>query len=177
MKEKDLTTIVNSSFKKCENCWVYKIPDPPKGSATASSKRPFDVFGYTDKYNFVIELKLIKSNLGSFNFNIIEEHQLYNLTFINKIVNLYSDDQFYIGYGIGYFIPRKLFVLFLFENSTIQYLINKGITSLKKPIITALYEAGFYMPIKRQNNIYTIFNLKDNIIEKNINIDIIQNYL
>ena len=156
MQEIDLNRIIKQSFH-IKNGFGYKIPDPPKAVIRVSNKRPFDGFGiYKDCWFW--ESKLIKSEYSSFNFSIIKEHQLKNLTLISNL----DLPNVYPVITLGYYIPNKLFRIFTFHISCINQAIDSGEKSFKKKQIKNLVEKNLYVDIK--NQFLDIDILKEKII-------------
>ena len=122
MKESDLNTIINNSFK--EIGFSHKISDPIGGYGI---QNPFDGFSVIKDKNIYWETKLIKNEYGSFNFNIIEDHQIKALT---QIKNENKNNICLIL--VGYYIPRKLFEVFAFDIELMNELKSKGKNSLLK---------------------------------------------
>jgi len=136
MVESDLNRIIFSSIRnKSEKNFSEKVSD------ASPTQKCFDGIACFENTYWNIESKLIKGDFTSFNFNRIETHQLKNLTKIkNQIRETKSVEAVII---VGYFIPRQLFGFFIFDIDTINYLIEKGINSLKQKQMKSLKDKFF----------------------------------
>jgi len=159
MKESNLNTIINTSLKKYG--FAHKISD---GIGGVSIQNPFDGISVIGKDNIYYESKLLKP-LKAFNFNLIEDHQYYNLNLIKEQnpVNICL-------YTIGAYEPRKYFYLFLFDSELIKNLRNSGKKSILKKEFMLLINRGNYYKIERIDNKYCIYfnNIRDSIITNTI---------
>ena len=159
MKESQLNTIINNSLK--QHGFSHKISD---GIGGISVQNPFDGFAVIGKNNIYFESKLIKP-LKAFNFNIIEEHQIENMSLIKK-----QNPENVCIYTVGFYEPRKYFYLLIFDHVLIEKLLNIGRKSILKKELTILINRGIYYKIERIGNKYCIcFNdIRDNIVTTTI---------
>lgn len=148
MRENNLNTIIKNSFNTVECSRCTKIPDPAKGEGITL---PFDYFGLYKGVPLYGESKLLKTNLCAFNLSLIEDHQYENLHFYSST----SIKTPYCLYSIGYYIPRKLKVVFFFDSEFVYNEKINNVTSFKKPQIVNWYEKGLFLPIN-----YTTVNEK-----------------
>lgn len=147
MVERDLNSIITYSFKgqHPEEVSGQKVPDPMHGTGRQNI---FDSF-YITPWNltYYIEAKLIKSDLGSLNFNKIEDHQYRELRIIR---NNTEHIQEYIKPVIaaGWYVPRKIFEVLFIHINLIEHLktkLNKN--SIVKKELKQIYEYGLFTKI------------------------------
>lgn len=173
MQESDLNRIVFSSFRQ-NNFFAYKIPDPPGQVVSSEVKRPFDGFAISDQGVFFLEGKLIKGNYSSFNFSILETHQIYSLNLINSIQVQYPNKICYPLVYVAWWVSRQIFDVAFFDMGVIKQLQDSGKNSLIKKEILRLKDKGLFIPIKKQvldinQIIYRIITIED---IKNIGVSI-----
>lgn len=156
MKESNLNTIISNSFNNYINSKCTKIPDPIQGRGI---QLPCDYFGSYNGIPLYGESKLIKSNLNAWNFkNTVEEHQFENLHFYaNQKVETLSI------YTIGYYVPRQLKIVFVFDSEFVYNELKKGITTFKKPTIMNWYKNNKFLYIKK-DLLQDLHLLKEKII-------------
>lgn len=132
MKETDLNRIIFNTIEHYGG-FAHKISD------ASPTQKPFDgVAAYQGNY-WNIESKLIKGDLTSFNFNLLEDHQIRNLTTIQKVTD---SKNIKCVVAVGYYVPRKLFGMFLIDIGVITLAKEKGINSFKMPVMKQLFSCG-----------------------------------
>ena len=135
MKESDLNRDINRSFNL--EYWGCKIPDPANGTGV---QRPFDGFSVLPNTPIYYESKLIRNGLYAINFKSIEEHQYANLLKIKKML----PNALCIAL-IGFYIPRKMYKLMVFD---IDYINNRrlsGEKSIKQKELNSFIEQGKFL--------------------------------
>ena len=161
MLEKNLNSIIKSSINLYGR--ATKIPDGQKG---LSQQNPFDIFGAIHGYPLYIESKLIKKNLNSFSFNIVEDHQYENLSWYYNNLKCKK----YCLIAVGYYVPRVIKGVFFFDIKFITDEKEKGVKSFKKNIITNWYDKKLCIPISstiidnKRKEIMDLSNLEEKII-------------
>lgn len=109
-----------------------------------AAKRPLDLIGIFKGQPFAIESKFIKP-FSAFNLNRIEDHQIDNLTSINKT----TDDDAFVGLFVAFWEPRTMYKFLFFDFNTILYMKEQGIQSIHKKTLE-LFEDHF-ISIKKQS--------------------------
>lgn len=136
MLESDLNRIIFSSIRdKNELNFSEKISD------SSPTKKCFDGIASFENKFWAIESKLIKGNFTSFNFKRLEQHQIDNLLKIRmQTINASGVESVVI---VGYFEPRKICGIFIFDILAIVDLLGKDIWSLKQDKILRMKEKFF----------------------------------
>jgi len=142
MKEKDLNTVINNSFK-CLG-FSHKISDPMGGQG---SQNPFDGFSVCFDQAWYWESKLIKEGYYAFNFNKIEEHQWGNLLRIKKEMPTAN-----CVIIVGFWASRSFFEYLVFDVVCLWKMKNQGQKSIKKTELEKLRKKGYNMIIKKNKN-------------------------
>jgi hypothetical protein len=125
MVESNLNTIIKNSINLLPKSRAFKIPD---GRGGISIQSPMDSFGVLLGYPLYYETKLVKKNLNAFSFDRIEDHQYENLEFYHSsLVN-----KNYCLCIVGYYVPRVLKGVFIFDSHFVFEEHSKGIKSFKK---------------------------------------------
>lgn len=146
MVESDLNRIIYSSFR-LDGDFAHKISDDA-GNFKGTSKKPFDGFAVDENKTYFMEGKLIKSVYGSFNFNILEDHQIENLSTIwEKTRN--RPDVFSLVY-VGWWKRRTLFDVLFIDIDLILHLISQGKSSILKKELLLLKNEDLFLPIKKE---------------------------
>lgn len=162
MKETDLNRIINKTLK--EEGFSHKIADPLGGTGI---QNPYDIYSIQKWGLLNIESKLIKKGLYAFNFKKIEDHQLSNLLFIEKLTKDWNPKPINL-IAVGFFILRELFIVMFFDIKFIKQRMDKGNKSIKKKELEKFFEKGKYLTIIRKEGKYVlqdIFKFKDVIIK------------
>jgi len=132
LKESDFNRVLFRAFN-IDNGFGYKISDQSFG------KKPFDGFAVIKGTSFYIESKLMKSNLGSFRFNLLEDHQHIYLDLIARNSNN-QKDKIIPCVAIAYYHKKIPYGFFLFDYKYIKRKINEGITSIKKKELQIFFD-------------------------------------
>lgn len=154
MKEKDLNTIINNSFKTL-GAFSHKIADPLGGTGI---QNPFDGFSVWNSVTYFWETKFQK-DYKAFNFNRIEEHQHNSLNLINK--QGCKNTKTVIILGI--WKSRDFFHVYFFDYDSIKGLKDTGKKSLLKKELESLKEQEKYLEIKKKQ-ILGLENIQENIL-------------
>ena len=157
MNEKDLNRVLVKSIN--EIGFGYKISDEA-ANYYGTSQKPFDYFGFTDKYMIFGESKLIKGGLYSFNFKRIETHQIVALSRCKQHIHTLGYQNIHTIISVGFWKSREFFYVMFFD----ILVITMGTrTSIKKKELEAIIESGKYLSIKKEH-VIGIEDLSDKII-------------
>lgn len=135
MEEKDLNRIIVSSLNL--NGYGHKISDDA-GSFVSTSKKPFDYIGAGKDFVVFGESKLIKGGYKSFNFNLLQDHQIEALSAFRKVASTIDDKKVLSVVSIGYWMPRKFFHVVFYDIDFILRLREKGKNSITKKDLDSL---------------------------------------
>lgn len=140
-RESQLNTIIKNSFNlQSYNSRLFKIPDPKAGTGI---QNPFDIIGIIFGTPTYIESKLIKKEYEAFSLKRVEEHQYENLLWYkNK-----SNEKTYSLIIVGYYVPRKVKEIFIFDSSFVFSEYQKGVKSFNKKQILKWKENQLFLPI------------------------------
>lgn len=156
MTEKDLNRIIFNAFSN-QNQFGHKISDDAQ-NFKRTNKKPFDGFAVAENGIYFIESKLLKTSLGSFNFNKLEDHQIDNLQTIARI----RKDVFPLV-AIGWWVKRGFFKLAFLHIDLIIYLISLNKGSILKKEILLLDDKDLLFEIKKQS--FDILEIPNKIID------------
>jgi len=165
VKERDLNSIINRSFKKLG--FSHKIADPMGGSGI---QNPFDGFSVFNGLPWYWESKLIKNGYHSFNFKSIEDHQFSNLSKISTDLK----DKCYTLIILGIYLKYKYFEVMMFDVYYIMNLISKGKNSLLQKELLKIRDKGYVSQIQNidgEKVLTNLENLESRIIFKDYFID------
>jgi len=150
--ESDLNWLIVKSIN-ASGGFAEKLKDPSYSELMRGARKvAYDYFGTLNNGQSIDgESKLIKPStttqlLSSFAFSKIEDHQIANLS---KQVDIRERTQnnAIIVYSIGYWIPRKLKIVFFFDAKFIHDLINTKKTSISGKEMMKFYDEGKYLTI------------------------------
>jgi penicillin-binding protein-related factor A (putative recombinase) len=142
MKEKDLNTIINNSFK--ELGFSHKIADPIGGTGI---QNPFDGFSVLQGKQWYWEAKLLKG-YQAFNFNKIENHQLESLRLIEDHSCSHTRCLFIVGIWEAY----KYTHIYIFDFKYIEEKKFDGKKSILKKDFQDLYERQKAIEVYKSSN-------------------------
>jgi len=154
MNEKDLNRILVSSAATLGG-WAYKIVDPSTAAIRiGAGYRPFDIFGYMQKYDLIFESKFLRG-YSSFNFRMIKPHQLENLKKIKEIKKSRRHQSKNVERSsieaivLGIYYPRKFFDVFFFDVDFILGLIENGKNSILKKELEKYRDSGLLLKVNQ----------------------------
>lgn len=124
-RESELNTIIKNSFNLQDRSRLFKIPDPIHGTGI---RNPCDLVGIIHGYPAYVESKLIKKEYEAFSLNRVEDHQYENLQWYNKN----SQNKIYSLIIVGYYVPRKIKDIFIFDSNFVFEQYSQGVKSFKK---------------------------------------------
>jgi len=81
LKENEVNTEIVNSIKRM-GYWAYKIPDPSANSfgKVQATVRPFDIIASINGKSVAIETKIITTPYKKFSIDMLEPHQITNLS-------------------------------------------------------------------------------------------------
>lgn len=156
MVERDACTVVTHSFKSTGG-WAYKIPDPQRGGAVSSARRPFDIIAAHDGTPYAIEVKLVKGNFTAFS---LREDYMPAFQCENLLAYSAALPHAITGVFVYYYNAKPRFHEgFFFDPQLILDLKAKELPSLRKSVILGLRNNGKSHNILTDGNSRRVINI------------------